>query len=88
MYEIIVQHPAERFIKSLGNKEQKKLLDALEQLAGKPFLGKELVGRLAGLRSIHVGIYRIVYKVESTKLIVLILRAGYRGNIYSQKFRK
>ncbi|HLC54072.1 MAG TPA: type II toxin-antitoxin system RelE/ParE family toxin [Candidatus Nanoarchaeia archaeon] len=88
MYEIIVQHPAERFIKSLKTKEQKKILDAIEQLAEKPFLGKELVGRLAGLRSIHIGAYRVVYRTENTQIIVLILRAGYRGNIYSQKFRK
>ena len=88
MYEIIVQYPAERFIKELKAGEQKRLLNAIEQLAEKPFLGKELVGRLAGLRSMHVGVYRIVYKIEHAQLIVLILRAGYRGNIYSQKFRK
>ena len=88
MHEIIIQHPAEHFIKGLKKEEQKKLLDVIEQLAEKPKLGKELVGRLAGLRSLHVGIYRVIYKVEDIKLIVLVLRVGYRGNIYAQKFGK
>lgn len=88
MHEVIIQNPAERFIKSLEKGEQKKLLDAIEQLAEKPRLGKELVGRLAGLRSLRAGIYRVVYKVEDIKLIVLVLRTGYRGNIYNQKFKK
>lgn len=86
MYEIIVLHPAERFIKQLWKKEQKKILDAIEQLAEKPRLGDELVGRLAGLRSLHVGVYRVIYKIEDVKLLILVLRAGHRGNIYSQKF--
>lgn len=88
MYEIIVQHPAERFIKSLEKDKQKKLLDTIEQLAENPFLGKKLVGRLAGLRSLHLGLYRVIYKIEDVKLVVLILRAGYRKNIYAQKFNK
>lgn len=88
MYEIIIQHTAERFIKQLSKDKQKKLLDAIEQLADKPQLGEELVGRLFGLRSLHVDVYRVIYKVEHAKLLVLVLRAGHRGNIYAQKFRK
>ena len=88
MYEIIIEHPAERFIKRLNKIEQTKLLDAIEQLSSKPRLGKELVGRLTGLRSLRVGTYRVIYKIEEAKLIVLVLHAGYRGNIYAQKFGK
>lgn len=88
MYEIIIQPQAEQFIKRLKKEEQKKLLDSIDQLAQKPRLGKELVGKLAGLRSLRAGIYRAIYKIEDVKLIVLVLRVGYRGNIYAQKFYK
>ena len=88
MYEIIVEPPAERFIKSLKKDEQKKLLDKIEALSENPRLGKELVGRLSGLRSLRVGVYRVIYRIEETKLIVLVLRAGYRKNIYSKKIGK
>ncbi len=88
MYEIIIEPPAERFIKSLNKDEQRRLLDAIDELAKKPRLGKELVGRLKGLRSRRIGIYRIIYKIEEVKLIVYVLRAGYRKNIYSKKIGK
>ena len=86
MYDIIIQNPAERFIKELKKEEQRRILDFIEELAEKPRLGKELVGKLTGLRSLHVGAYRIIYKIEEMRLLVMVLRVGYRGNIYAQKF--
>lgn len=88
MYEVIIEPPAERFIKQLGKEEQKKLLSAIEQLSTSPHQGKELVGRLSGLRSVRIDMYRIIYKVEDTQLLVFVLRAGHRGNIYAKKMGK
>ena len=88
MYEIIVEPPAERFIKTLKKEEQKKLLDKIAELSKNPRLGKKLVGKLSGFRSLKTGIYRAIYKIEEIKLIVLVLRAGYRENIYSRKIGK
>ena len=92
MYEVIIQHPAERFIKSLKKDEQTKLFDTIEQLEKNPRLGKELKGKLFGLRSLRVdtqeNTYRVIYKIENIKLIVLVLHAGYRGNVYKKKIRK
>lgn len=88
MYEIIYKHPAERFVKSLKKEEQRKILDAIDELAEKPHLGKELIGRLTGLRRLRIDNYRVIYKIEEVKLIILVLRAGYRGDIYSQKMNK
>jgi len=89
MYEAIIQPPAERFIKSLKKGEQTKLLDAIEELEKNPRLGKELKGKLFGLRSLRVDTeedtYRIIYKVEDIKLIVFVLQAGYRRNIYKKR---
>lgn len=92
MYEVIVQHPAERFIKSLKKEEQTKLFDAIEQLEENPRIGKELKGKLSGLRSLRVDTlessYRVIYRAKDIKLIVLVLQAGYRGNIYNKKLGK
>ncbi len=89
MYEVIIQHPAERFIKSLKKEEQTSLFNAIEQLEKNPRLGKELKGKLSGLRSLRVDTqeetYRVIYKIEDIKLIVLVLHAGYRENIYKKK---
>jgi len=88
MYEIIIESPAESFIKSLNKEEQKKLFDRIGELSRKPRIGKELVGKLSGLRSLRVGGYRVIYKIEEMKLIVLVLRMGYRKDIYSKKIGK
>ncbi|MBS3088291.1 type II toxin-antitoxin system RelE/ParE family toxin [Candidatus Pacearchaeota archaeon] len=89
MYESIIQPPAQRFIKSLKKQEQTKLLDSIEELEKNPRLGKELKGKLMGLRSLRVDTeeetYRIIYKVEDIKLIVLVLQAGYREDIYKKR---
>lgn len=88
MYDVIVVPPAERFIKRLKKDGQKRLLNAIDELGENPRLGKELVGRLSGLRSRRTGNYRIIHKVEDIKLFVIVLRAGYRRDIYSKKFGK
>jgi addiction module RelE/StbE family toxin len=92
MYEVIVRLPAQHFIKSLNKNEQKKLLDSINQLEKNPKLGKELVGKLSGMRSLRVdtkqATYRVIYKVEELKLIVLVLQAGHREDIYSKKIGK
>lgn len=88
MYEIIVENPAERFIRTLNKKEQKRVLDAIELLAENPVKGKELVGRLVGLRSLRVSSYRVIYKVYDARLVIVVLQAGHRKNIYSKKIGK
>lgn len=88
MYEIIILPPTERFIKSLKKGEQTKLFNVIDELSESPRLGKELVGRLSGLRSRRIGIYRIIYRIEEAQLVIFVLRAGYRKNIYSKNIGK
>lgn len=92
MYEVIIRQPAQHFIKSLGVEEQKKILNSIQLLEVNPLTGKELRGRLSGLRSLRIdskhSTYRVIYKVEHTQLIVLVLQTDYRENIYSKKMGK
>lgn len=88
MYEIILESPAKSFIRQLKKEDQAKLLDAIDELEHNPRLGKELVGRLSGLRSIRISQYRIIYRIEEMKLMVFVVKAGYRRNIYAQKMKK
>jgi len=83
MYEIIIEPPAERFIKKLSKEQQNKTINFIEKLSENPHKGKRLVGNLKGLRSLRLDNIRIIYKLEEVKLIILVLRAGYRANIYS-----
>lgn len=62
-------------------REQQKLRDRIEQLKIEPEKqGKALVDNLSGFRSIRaVGQrYRIVYQVESDKIVVVVIGLGRR----------
>jgi mRNA interferase RelE/StbE len=57
------------------------VLDALGELERDPHLGHRLRGRLTGLRSYRVGIYRIIYELrDDTTVRIVAIR--HRGNAY------
>jgi mRNA interferase RelE/StbE len=57
------------------------VLDALGELERDPHLGHQLRGRLTGLRSYRVGIYRIIYELrDDTTVRVVAIR--HRGDAY------
>jgi len=57
------------------------VIDALGELERDPQLGHQLRGRLTGLRSYRVGIYRIIYELRDDKT-VRVIAIRHRGNAY------
>ena len=51
---------------------------------GGPHLGKPLKGAPAGEYSLRVGSNRIVYRIASTRLVILAINIGHRRDIYRQ----
>jgi mRNA interferase RelE/StbE len=48
------------------------VIDALGELERDPHLGHELRGRLAGLRSYRVGVYRILYQLHGPETVRVV----------------
>lgn len=46
--------------------------------------GKALVGNKAGLWRYRIKDYRVVCNIEDSKLVVLVLRASHRKNVYEK----
>lgn len=82
MYKIIIKKPAKKFIDRLPANERKRVVAAIELLpAG------EDIKRLRGhdnLMRLRVGSYRIIYTVDNGELIVCVIDAGNRGEIYNR----
>jgi mRNA interferase RelE/StbE len=82
MYDIQVTTLALEVLTAIKDqREQEKLRDRIEQLKVEPEKqGKALVDSLAGLRSVRaVGPrYRIIYKIEQTQVLVIIVGVGRR----------
>lgn len=83
MYEIIYRNPAKRYLKQLDRHTQKEILDKIEKLKENPrTAGKPLVGNLSGFWSLRHAFYRIIYEINDTELIVIVINIGHRKNVY------
>jgi mRNA interferase RelE/StbE len=80
MYRIIIKKPAKKFIDRLPMNEKRRIVEAIERLPEGDDI-KRLKGH-SDLFRLRVGDYRIIYTVDNGELIVCIIDAGNRGEIY------
>lgn len=82
MYKIVIRKPAKKFIDRLPMNEKRRVVAAIEQLPN-----GEDIKRLKGhndLLRLRIGDYRIIYSVDNGQLVVYIVDAGNRGEIYKR----
>ncbi|MCM1226606.1 MAG: type II toxin-antitoxin system RelE/ParE family toxin [Clostridium sp.] len=80
MYKIIIKKKAKKFIDKLPKNERLRIAKAIEMLPN-----GEDIKRLKGsddLLRLRVGDYRIIYTIDHGELIVIVVDAGNRGQIY------
>ena len=82
MYQIIIKKKAKKFIDSLPVNERRRGVAAIELLPNGEDI-KKLKGHDKLLR-LRVGEYRIIYTVDNGELIVYVIDAGSRGQIYNR----
>ena len=77
LYEVRITNRAEKDIRTLSPKLQKKLQDILSEVIAKnPFEGKKLLGDLEGSYSYRLTYQdRIVYSIDKERRIVYLERA-------------
>lgn len=82
MYKFVIMKPAKRFIDKLPENDKRRIVSAIEALPDSGDI-KKLKGE-SGYFRLRVGNYRIIYTVDHGKLIVYIVDAGNRGQIYNK----
>lgn len=80
MYKIIIKKKAKKFIDKLPKNERSRIAKAIEKLPNGEDI-KKLKGSENLLR-LRVGDYRIIYTVDHGELVVIVVDAGNRGQIY------
>ena len=79
-YKIVIEKPALKFLHKQAQAQRARLLKAIQGLPDhgdiKPMSGH------TGLFRLRVGTYRVIYTVEHDLLIVRVLTAGNRGDVY------
>lgn len=82
MYQIVIKKKAKKFIDRLPLNEKKRVVAAIERLPNGEDI-KKLKGHSDLLR-LRVGEYRIIYTVDHGELIVMVIDADNRGQIYNR----
>ncbi len=82
-YRIVLKPSVEKALSSLPRRILKRIDARLLSLAEDPYpaVAKLLRGE-EGIRRIRVGDYRVLYRVENDRLVVLVLRVGHRREVY------
>ncbi len=86
MYKLVVPGDIQELIKTMHPSLKKKVKSSLKMILSDPHVGKALMDELAGLRSLRVSSFRIVYRIRDPERIELVA-IGPRGRIYEGTFR-
>lgn len=81
-YKVLLSKKSHSFLNKLDKENRERIRDKLKELSHNPELGKPLVGRLSGLWSLRIGIYRVIYQIRKPELLVLVLKIGRRESVY------
>ena len=82
MYKIIIKKKAKKFIDKLPMPTKKRIIEAINLLPYGSDI-KQMKGH-DDLFRLRVGDYRIIYTVDNGELIVYVIGAGNRGQIYNK----
>ena len=84
-YQVALAPAAARELRKFDPQVRRRLQAAIELLATelRPPAATRLVGG-AGEWRVRTGDYRIVYEIEEERLLVLVLSAGHRREIYQR----
>ena len=80
-YKIMIEKPAQKFIKRLDKVDKERILRAIAKLPDGDT--KALQGH-KGYYCLRVGSYRIIYTIHNGEYIICIVDAGNRGEIYKK----
>ena len=81
-YRILYTQEAAKRISKLDSVIKERVRKAVERLSVHPELGKRLTGLLSDRYSYRVGDWRILYKIQRSELIVIVLTVGHRREVY------
>lgn len=85
-YDVVLSPPAVRELRKFDPPARRRIQAVLDLLAEdpRPPAATRLVGG-AGAWRVRSGDYRVIYEIQDDRLVVLVLRAGHRREIYRRR---
>ncbi|MBF0556853.1 MAG: type II toxin-antitoxin system RelE/ParE family toxin [Nitrospirae bacterium] len=86
-FRILWKSSSEHDIKRIDRQYIPRILDAVEALATNPFpsWSRKLKGLYRSYR-IRIGLYRVIYQVDTTEKIITVYHVRHRKDAYSSPF--
>ncbi len=87
MYKIEFSNKAVKSLKKITSVYQNLILTKIEELAKNPFENSN-VKALKGVEKtyrLRVGDYRVIFSIENSELVIIVIDIDHRGNIYKKK---
>ncbi|MBC9867757.1 MAG: type II toxin-antitoxin system RelE/ParE family toxin [Opitutae bacterium] len=83
-YSIELVGSIRKDLRRIAKKEVRKILKTIQGLADnpRPISSKKLTNE--ELYRIRIGNYRILYEIYDDRLVVLVVKAGHRKDVYKQ----
>ena len=83
-WEVVYTLTAKAAIRKLDPGTRNKVRAAVDELSKDPLQGKPLSFTLKGLRSWRTGDWRIIYRAEAEKVVVVVVTVGHRRDVYER----
>jgi mRNA interferase RelE/StbE len=82
-YAVEFRPSARKSLASLPRRDQLRIAATAEALGREPRpIGAKKLAAEEGLWRIRIGSYRLIYKIEDDKLVILVLKIGHRKDVY------
>lgn len=83
-FKILILPSAARALRAIRDAAQDRIRAAIRQLADDPTPvdSVPMHGKATGLHRVRVGAMRVVYRVQTERRSVLVLRIGHRREVY------
>jgi mRNA interferase RelE/StbE len=81
-YSLVFKKPVAKDLRNIPKKDIKRILKCVELLCSDP--GAEGCIKLSGQECYRVrqGVYRIIYEIQETELIVMVVKVAHRNVVY------
>ncbi|MFZ1545703.1 MAG: type II toxin-antitoxin system RelE/ParE family toxin [Candidatus Nitrotoga sp.] len=81
-YKITFKRSVAKDLRNITNADVKRILTRIDELSDDP-RGDGCMKLSAQERyRVRVGLYRIIYEIQDSKLIVQVVKVGHRSNVY------
>jgi len=84
-YKVFFKKSVAKDLRSIPNKEVARILERINSLCENP-IAKGCI-KLSGQERYRIrqGIYRIIYEIQESELIVFIVKVAHRGDVYQNR---